>query len=810
MRPSKIIAVMALLFTLLAGPLSGQLMGAVPFDRFYPLDAPLVTLANRAQVQNELNAQGVIRLEGKNYRTSNSLTAITVSSNMRIYGLPGTICPPITISPGSTGIVISCVSADLNFPSSSLVTSGNVFARTTFANGTITNAAVQGNMFLDQGWFSWNIDTATQGFVKNNRFVRQVWQNVTPGVTWKAKSGADTASTGNVNLWSNWLTPPKAKYVISNVDEFTVINHDTESYDSDGTPAIGATGVGRLSVFSTSGAISDGASVDAGARKAWIHGNYLYNQATGGSNVIVRPENTSFVHTSFDDRRTVTFAGTGTNFQAMQMSTDPIPVGYFTLDGVTNPASANATQVANIIDTVARNPAPVPWENPTYRDPPTLSTSLPQSAIGRAEIQALLNSQGFVFLNPGVYTLDGPLFLGRNKMLIGSGMDQTFLVAANASIDLISDDGSGRLAMSDLTLQGGRHGIYQTYTSGPQMQFTQSVLSHVCIRDMAGSGMFFTNIYGYDNNYFDYVIFYNCASGLQQLATVSGIDSEPRLNYMDKNVFFQCQWLNCGKALDLVALRASGGNAWINCRFKDNSLYVAQAKNHSPMGFFNCDFINNFGNPVVNTTGFLNFIACRFIAGAYNPTDLVDAGSLSLEGCVLSRGGATTTVLTSGIGAYVDLRNPANLSNYTNRHVHLFNNRSVDVPVGVFRNSILINNDFPADPTLTGRLVWQRAGVVTRLDGGQATPGTRLLIGEQFSVGVGSGSGDPTTPPTPTPTPTLTLTPNPLTPTPSPTDEASSAPSSDSPGRCGLGSAGLLLATMFVLVAISTLRRRAA
>ena len=797
MRFSKFSVALVLMGAHLAGLGLGLLSAAVPYDRFYPLDAPLVTHANRDQLQNELNMRGVIRLEGKNYLPGNPLTGLTVSSNMRIYGLPGTICPKITITPGSTGIVINCVTADLIFPNSTVVTTGNVFQRVTYAYGTIANAAVQGNMFLDQGWFSWNIDTTTEGFVKNNRFIRQVWQNTTPGVTWKAKAGAATASTGNVNLWSNWLTPPKAKYVLSNVDEFTLLNHDTESYDSNGTPAVGATGVGRLSVFSTTGTISNGASIDAGARTAWVHGNQLYNQAAGGSNVIVRPENTSFVHTAFDDRRTVTFQGTGTNFQGMQLSTDAVPVGNFKLDGVANPSSATAAQVTSILDTVARNPAPTAWEKPTYRDVPALSASLPRSSLGRAQIQLLLNNQGFAFLDPGVYVLDGPLLLGKNKMLIGSGMDQTFLVAANAGVDLIADDGSGRLAMSDLTLQGGRHGIYHTYTSGPKMQFTNSVLSHVCIRDMTGSGMFFTNVYGYDNNYFDNVIFYNCASGLRQLATVSGVDTEPRINYMDKNVFFQCQWLYCGTALDLVAIRNSGGNAWINCRFQDNSVAVLQAKNHHPESFFNCDFINNAGSPTLNINGSLNFVACRFVAGARNPADLVDASVLSLEGCTFARGGAAATVLTSGKGLWMDLRNPTNLSNYTNRHVHLFNNRSVDVPVGVFKSSILINNDFPADPSLSGRLAWQRAGVVTRLDAGQATPGTRLLVGELFSVGVGSGSGDPSSAPTPTPTPT---------------EQTSSAPklSNDSSGGCGLGAAGLALTTMLGLLARSRLRRRSA
>jgi hypothetical protein len=79
----------------------------------------------------------------------------------------------------------------------------------------------------------------------------------------------------------------------------------------------------------------------------------------------------------------------------------------------------------------------------------------------------------------------------------------------------------------------------------------------------AGSeaGLCFTDIFGYDNNFFEQVIFYNCKSGLKQLATTGGTEVVATINYMDKNVFYQCQWLNCGKALDLTAIRASGGNS---------------------------------------------------------------------------------------------------------------------------------------------------------------------------------------------------------------------------------------------------------
>ena len=39
----------------------------VPFDRFYPTAATLVTVAERAQLQSKLDAHGVIRLEAADY-----------------------------------------------------------------------------------------------------------------------------------------------------------------------------------------------------------------------------------------------------------------------------------------------------------------------------------------------------------------------------------------------------------------------------------------------------------------------------------------------------------------------------------------------------------------------------------------------------------------------------------------------------------------------------------------------------------------------------------------------------------------------
>jgi hypothetical protein len=352
-----------------------------------------------------------------------------------------------------------------------------------------------------------------------------------------------------------------------------------------------------------------------------------------------------------------------------------------------------------------------------------------------------------VIIEPGVYVLDSPLKLGAGKALIGSGMDNTFLVGASQAVDLIVDDGTSSLALSDLTLAHARNGIFHKSPYGPggkQVQFTNSVLSHVCIRDMAEAGFFFTDIFGYDNNFFEQVIFANCKSGLKQLTTTAGDETVATINYMDKNVFYQCQWLNCGKALDLVAIRASGGNCWINCRFQDNTECVAKAQKHSPMTFINCDLINNAGHPVVGTDGFLYFIACRFNAGARNPIDLVDSFSVTLEGCKASRPAGSTTMLTSGTPE-IDLSHPFALAHYTNRRFHLFNNFMPTMPLGGLNAALLVNNTLgTANPApWSARFAAFYYSTLGILDSGASVPGTRLLNGSAFPAWLSSGVGSP-------------------------------------------------------------------
>ena len=697
----------------------------IPLDRFYPVEATLVPVAEREQLQRRLDAVKTIRLEQGDYRTGSNLHRLTLRSGQRIYGLSTSIIPDVVVEPGCTGALLSGVVAHLRFPPSDLPTRDNVFRRITYGSGVVDGAVLIDNLFLDLAWFDWRIDVGVRGSLRGNRFIRQVYQALGDACTWIGNSR--TPTTGNVLLWTNFLTPPKGKFDLRGLGDTTILNYDCEGPGSDGSPAIKATDCDRLVVFSTTGTNRRGPAVDAGARRLWLHGSLLFNQESGAANVVLRDDVGAMVQTLFDRRRILERpAGKGTVLRAFQDCPETDSVIDFGDAGL--PIALDAAKVAAVLDVIAPNPAAPAWPAPTWAEPPPAKPDLPRRDLGRAGLQALIDRGGVVVLEPGIYTLDGPLRLGKGRGLVGAGMERTILSAANPTINLIEDDGTGGLFLTDLTLQGGRNGIFHADTVGKKVQFVNSVLSHVCIRSMSESGFTFTDIFGYDNNCFDHVIFADCPAGFRQIATRRGDESDPHMCYMDKCLFYRCQWLRCGTALDFTAFRSSGGNCWVECRFIGSTKAVTRAQNHSPMLFANCDLLDNAGNPMVAANGNVLFTNCRFTAGTVDPVDLVDGISVTLEGCTMVMGGAKRTVLTSGKPAWFDLRHPANAAAYANRRFFIVNSRIEGIPLGPVQQALFVNSRV-AEAERSVRLAYLNQGRLTVLDPGEPTPGTRILTG---------------------------------------------------------------------------------
>ncbi len=723
--------------------LSGLRAVEVPFDRFYPQEAVLVPLSERSQLQSRLDQHGVIRLEAADYMPNNSLTNITIRSNQRIYGLDSVI-PDLTVEPGGHDIVVSFVHGKIIFPRSSQVTRRVQFRRATFCNYQAIGATIEDCLFLSPATSFYNIDNRTGGWWRNNRFLRYLSHGGNPA--FQMRGDAARNSYGNVMLWANSLTPPNEMFVFEGLADFNLIHLDVEGYSTAGKPAIQLGAMGAMTVYSTTGHIPTGRTVDAYADALWLHGHTMGNSEQPSiklrsSNQVSLVVNGNTTQPLVDDAPA--------NIRAIGYVNGGGTSKTLTVNGEANPATiSDPTRTAlNALVSSARTGQQ--WERPTFVTPPNPVVADPATQPSSTDaIQAQINSLGIVLLQEGTFYLDSPLVLSRGQGLIGAGMHKTILVARNQDTDLIVNGTTAGLTLADLTLKGGRNGIRLRRSGSEQLQYNEINFSHVTIRDMRDHGLVFQEIYGFDNNYIDYVNFVNCGTAFRQIATDKANPQDPGITYMDKCLFYQCQFIGCGKALDLFAARASGGNMWVNCLFKDNRDYAVRGVHHSPLTLANCDLINNGGHPVVNVDGSLSLIACLFKAGTANPTDLLDAINVSVEGCRFEADGATTTKLTAEPPSWINVNfsNPddANTKSFVTRNLIYYNTYS-NLPVGDLRESLLFNTTFTQDPQYSTRGAYVKNRMATIIIPGtaDASPKSQLLVGSQFPSGMTSETGLP-------------------------------------------------------------------
>ena len=727
---------LAALFSLTTGSVVGV---EVPHNRFYPQEAFLVTVADRANLQTRLDFHGAIRLEKGDYLYGNSLTTLTVRSGNRIFGL-GNDMPTMIVAPGTTAAILSALHGRLIFPASTLVTSQNVFRHITYSNIQIIGATLERNLFLDVSFSRLSVDHSSSGYWSGNRIIRCLNHSSSPMLTLLGRTASRANSHGNVFVWMNSLGATGEIMNIADQRDMNVIYMDFESYYSTGENGLTASRIDDLSIFGTSGLLRTGRSIDHAATSLWLHGHEMGSIVA--PTVIQRAANATSVITEFNPDMSLSNE-TNTSAQRFQLfSTSSTPTTRL-LNGVTITPPLAATPAAALMRTISTARTDPAWERPTFTaipDPagPAWNTDLASKTSSRATIQNEINTKGVAVLGQGIYYLDGPLTIGPRQGLVGAGMDRTVLIAMNTSIDLIASSaqsGAHEILLADLTLQGGRAGIHHT-TSGAQ--YTGMTLSHITIRDMADSGIWLENIYAWDNNSIDFLNILNCPTGIKQRAPSGTVnDSTPTLTYLDKNVFYQCQFVDCQRALDLRGNRASAGNAWINCLFQNNSVYAASMQSHNSAVFTNCDFKNNGGHPMVFAQGQLYMVGCTFDDTDSGVTDFVDGISISLEGCVFSRQGSSAAVITAANPTWIDLTNPANNTNYRNHHSHFFNCLSTNVPINLMFAGLTVNSSFPdrADLSVNAAMVTNEGTTVTTLVAGtvnSSTIRTQLLVGAVF------------------------------------------------------------------------------
>ena len=724
-------------------------------DKWYDQTAQLIPHANSINLQTALDTYQVIRLEPKDYSANAAGThpsvplppPFTLRTGQMIYGVgSATRLPNVTIEVGTSNATIRGCGGNFSFPTSSLVTRNVRIENTRIATITVTNTKLEDCVFSDLYLTTISIDTRSSGYVKNHKFIRQVNQNNNNCFTWLAAVG-DTLSTGNLILWQNWLTPGGNKCRIVNVRDVKILHIDVESPFSNGSPAVDVSNADSLVFLCATGTNSTGELLKTTSVGAVGIGQLRgMNQQSGGTTVAIgagTPIVAEVLHEVASDRTRTFPAGAVRSSGPQRVAVSP-----WTWVQTNAPTVADITAVYQA--TFSKTLTGIAWAPPTYVTPPTVPAGA-ALATTRADIQALLNSQGTVFLPAGKIVLDGPLLVGGGRRLIGSGMDQTFLVGVNSTVNLIQLDlslpnGNRSLGpclhLTDITLAGAKNGIWlestlgTTGTGSNEFQMTDTVMERVCIRDMDECGLCFTNCFGFDNNHFGHVYFVNCADGFKHLATQPGAtETNMYICYMDKSVFEDCQWLGCGRALNLYTTRASGGNMLLNCRIINSTVYAFRAQTYDSFNFFNCDFSNNAGG----TEFGLAFAAvcpmlishCRFTAGAANPTGLIDSSNVLFEGCAFARGGAASTVIRSanaiGLPGF-GLANPANAAEYPLLRKVFINCDLTDMPLGTMPTVLGINNNSTADPTFQND--WCRRDNGTSYNFGAMSArsvGTRLL-----------------------------------------------------------------------------------
>jgi hypothetical protein len=478
--------------------------------------------------------------------------------------------------------------------------------------------------------------------------------------------------------------------------------------------------MGTLRVFGASGGHNGTTPTgifDIAADEFQLFDNFIYGASD--PNVTLRPSNLRSLFVNLEQPTVSDQNPLGFRFKAFER-----PNIAPSLNGTTYLSALSSTAQTTLRGMMV-NPTRTgqTWEGPIFAaipNPagPNWNQNLSSRPDSTAYIQNLIDTQGIASLPAGTYYISAPLKIGAGEGLVGAGMHNTVIIAKSSTIDMIVNRGEAGLNLADLTLQGGRNGIHhQSPNSTTMLQFSTMLLSHVTFRNMANAGIVIQDIFGWDNNFVDYVNFVNCPSGIQQLPSstyMGGSEETATMCYMDKTVFYGCQFVGCGTAVNLTAKRTNHLNAWVNCLFKDNTAAAMKMQNCKAHLVANCHFINNAGNPAVQNDTNVNFVNCLFRADTRGQSMLVT--QTTAEGCQFERGSSiTATVLSSQPG------------------INLFYNcYAPNILIGTIQHGVLFNNLFSlnANYNQQGAMIYNRT-VYTFLPG-TPLPKPQLLFGNKW------------------------------------------------------------------------------
>ena len=622
-----------------------------------PQSAYYLSEDNASSLQSALNTYNIVRLKpGGNYTKS---LPIQLTSNQELYGLAGTKLPQVTIPQGTNNAILSGVSpAKILFTpilNSITSTQNNCLSRIS-GSIIIQDVPLTNNLFTDLN-STVNIDNSKKGYLLGNRFIRTMVHSSYPAI--KIMGDSAKQSQNNLFVWTNILTPWGDGIIINNQKNISFIGIDAESWNwgnlAQYPGMMNVSNTDFLSVFMSNGGdnnhktgqyfnldakniILQNMNISSTLNPGLILGNAVQNIVTVSTKDIGLTQSNASTQLIEIFKNLIPSLAVNNQVLLPQAPpsniTDLLPPTNLTINpqngtvpvrSLLLPATMNS--ITNILqsehDTYTLLDKPVfnPIPDPAGANWQVNLSSQPDSADA---IQALINQNGIAQLNPGIYYISKPLLLKNGQGIIGAGDNKTAIIAKSPTIDLIAGNThydttvlSTTFILADLTLQGGLNGInHSAAGSGQGAQYNRITLSHVTFRNMTNAGILLDSIYAWDNNYIDNTNFFRCTTGIKQRPnpTYTGGD-QPGMAYMDKNAFYQNQFIENGIAIDWQAKRGNNLNAFINSLFKNNQ--QALNLNNSDSTFFaNSVFESTSTQPLILTNRLTGFVHSYFVSTA--------------------------------------------------------------------------------------------------------------------------------------------------------------------------------------------------
>lgn len=561
-------------------------------------NAYLLPLSQKANLQSALNTYGAVRLEKGDY----SGVAITMTSNQKLYGHPKlNLTPTITIASGSTNVHIENVIAQtITFQAGSVISNCKI-KTVKYTSLVGTNISINNNEFVDIIG-SIVFDCSTSGYFRNTKVIKHQVQS--DQINLRLKANSTTPSYGNVHLHSNFLTPLGDATDIDGLQSLSFVGLDSEGWNLNGSGTramLYARNMGRINITDLGGgngysAVITGA-YDIEAESALFYNKLLnvpaHDKISSDTNISVFKGDTAYTRTAGSPIGFDLLAHTGNN--------------DFVYNGVTKTSLiTNPTDVANIKSSFLHTQY-TPWIKNTFEiipDPTGVNWSTERigKPDSRSYIQGLIDSNSIAELPEGIYYIGSTLNipLDGNHGIIGKGTGKTAIVGLTDDFPLItlSYGSTQNFTLAYLTLQGGNVGIYSGITD-TQIAFQN--LKYVSFRNQTNA-IHLRRIFGLDNNFFEHLSFINCTRGLFQDPLKPYVDTTT-CSYIDKTVFYNCQFLNCQTPISMLATRPDNLNLWYNCKF-DSGLTALELSGQNFPLIANCEFRNFTGTEVLKSNVF--------------------------------------------------------------------------------------------------------------------------------------------------------------------------------------------------------------